>query len=129
MALCPYYWSARLKRYATNVSRILFRRLSWYGVRFVRMLGHSPIPNRLPATYVQFRIFRGSLYIIESRTREFSFKTSDIRATGRRTSHLNRIPLVSRLFTRSENLKRLHELRLIIIRNEFLTSRSKTKKS
>lgn len=50
-------------------------------------------------------VFRGSLCIIESRTREFSFGTLAIRVAGRRMSHLNRVPLISWLLTFSRSFK------------------------
>lgn len=49
LILCLYHWNLWLKCRITNVSRILFRRLSWHGVRFIRMFGHCWISNRLPA--------------------------------------------------------------------------------
>lgn len=49
LILCLYHWNSWLKCRATNVSRILFWHLSWHGVRFTRMFGHSRISKRLPA--------------------------------------------------------------------------------
>lgn len=91
----------------SNAVQQTSQEFSFDGVRFIRMFRAFPKTELTIGYTCVCSVFRGSLYIIEPRTREFSFGTLVIRVAGRVAqnvafkSRVSRLPTFSKSFSKS----------------------------